>query len=537
MSRRILMEGILEHPEHGDAGCVMYPEVAYVVQPVYEGAGDARRKTGERAYFFRGGPKNLTESFDDKSVQIVENYEQLELVERELRDGKTTKLPKDGKVFVEGPYQRSDVKNANQRVYPRKVWERLIGDQKSSVQQQVVERRMIGHLEHPKDGRTDGKEGALLNVSLKLNEDGVVWGKSELLDTPNGLILQEYTRKGVKWGVSSRGSGTVGSDGRVNENDFMLVTFDAVMNPSTPGAFPTQSKVNDDKKTAESADTVSKELSEDVRSFMDESSKLQEVNVAELSETDRLDFARRLVSHLGKANSLAGSNLLTDKQRNDLADWLARKLREATEPTTADLETAIDEAMHVTERDAGKSDEVVIGLRKRLVAACEDAEMERAKREAIEAELNEARQEREKLRQSLSESETERKELARRLELMESLLADKSEQEVRDRVEDEINRVVGEVKELDEFRDILEQCATPDEVEDVAKRLTDKIAERKLDEAASAARSFTPSQPLLPVGLLVESEVLAHKNTKSAPESHGAKLAAQVVAGTKPRAM
>src|SRR5437016_1049591 len=90
----------------GAEGCFI-PEVAYVRQ-------------GNKVLFFRGN-RSLTESVDE-SCEIVEDFEQLELVERE-----GGKYVKDGKWIVEGPYQRSDVKNANGRSYARKIWERIFG--------------------------------------------------------------------------------------------------------------------------------------------------------------------------------------------------------------------------------------------------------------------------------------------------------------------------------------------------------------------------------------------------------------------------
>lgn len=197
------------------------PALAYVEQ-------------GKKRFVFWGDRK-LCESAD---TEIVESIDKLDLTEREGLDGQSYKTVKNGRWVVEGPYQRSDVKNVNQRVYKRKIWERIVADPKSRVQQTVKARGMIGHFEHPADGRTDGKQGALVITKLALKPDGVVWGESELLDTPNGLILQEYTRKNVRWGVSSRGNGSVDSQGFVNESDYELETFDAVMKPSTPGAYP-----------------------------------------------------------------------------------------------------------------------------------------------------------------------------------------------------------------------------------------------------------------------------------------------------------
>lgn len=227
--KRLLCEGWLDEGCEGAAGLVEYPSAAYFV-------------ADDKVWFARGDASMLGESLDalleseGGTRTIVESMEELPLEERQLPDGTTVKLPK-GPLYVEGVFQRSDVPNANKRVYPRGIWERLIADKDSYVQKNIAERGMLGHLEHPSDGRTDGKEGALVVVEVGLQKDGTVIGKAEVLDTPNGLILKEYTRKGVRWGVSSRGNGKV-EDGKVDESTFVLETWDAVMKPSVPGAYP-----------------------------------------------------------------------------------------------------------------------------------------------------------------------------------------------------------------------------------------------------------------------------------------------------------
>ena len=64
-------------------------------------------------------------------------------------------------------------------------------------------------------------------------------GKVEILDTPSGKILRNLAESGVTLGISSRGLGSVREErGRVMvEDDFQLICFDFVSEPSTPGAF------------------------------------------------------------------------------------------------------------------------------------------------------------------------------------------------------------------------------------------------------------------------------------------------------------
>ena len=64
-------------------------------------------------------------------------------------------------------------------------------------------------------------------------------GTIELLDTPAGKILQSLVESGVTLGISSRGVGsTINEAGnQVVQDDFQLICFDMVSEPSTPGAF------------------------------------------------------------------------------------------------------------------------------------------------------------------------------------------------------------------------------------------------------------------------------------------------------------
>jgi len=65
-------------------------------------------------------------------------------------------------------------------------------------------------------------------------------GECEILSTPNGKIVEALINDGVKIGISSRGIGSVteGIKGKIVNEDFKLITFDLVSDPSTRGAFP-----------------------------------------------------------------------------------------------------------------------------------------------------------------------------------------------------------------------------------------------------------------------------------------------------------
>ena len=67
----------------------------------------------------------------------------------------------------------------------------------------------------------------------------VCYGTLEVLDTPNGRILKSLVESGVKIGISSRGVGSTKTEGghQVVQDDFQLICWDIVSEPSTPGAF------------------------------------------------------------------------------------------------------------------------------------------------------------------------------------------------------------------------------------------------------------------------------------------------------------
>jgi hypothetical protein len=67
----------------------------------------------------------------------------------------------------------------------------------------------------------------------------VCYGVVELLDTPSGKILQSLVESGVTLGISSRGVGSTKRNGDYDsvQDDFQLICWDFVSEPSTPGAF------------------------------------------------------------------------------------------------------------------------------------------------------------------------------------------------------------------------------------------------------------------------------------------------------------
>tara|TARA_R100000152_G_C6748395_1_gene172006 strand:+ start:62 stop:703 length:642 start_codon:yes stop_codon:yes gene_type:complete len=140
----------------------------------------------------------------------------------------------DGAVFLVGVCQKAGVKNGNGRVYKKKTLEREV----KNYQKAIDERRALGELDHPDDSVINLKNASHIITKMWWEGDNVM-GKVEVLSTPSGQVLKELVNAGVKLGISSRGLGSVKKQNgqTIVEDDFQLICFDMVSDPSTPGAY------------------------------------------------------------------------------------------------------------------------------------------------------------------------------------------------------------------------------------------------------------------------------------------------------------
>jgi len=139
-----------------------------------------------------------------------------------------------GDVILAGRLQRADAKNGNGRVYPKRTLQREVENYKKLVQ----EKRALGELDHPDSSVIELKNASHIVTHIEMRNDEVI-GKLRLLDTPAGRIAKDLIKGGVKLGVSSRGLGSTKDQGGTTmvQDDFQLICFDLVSEPSTTGAF------------------------------------------------------------------------------------------------------------------------------------------------------------------------------------------------------------------------------------------------------------------------------------------------------------
>ena len=177
--------------------------------------------------------------------QVIVDYIPFEISPQQINEAMKEN---NGKLVVKGVLQRAEAKNQNGRVYPREI---LVRESKKYDENFVKQKRALGELDHP-----DSSVVNLQNVSHNVTEmhfegDNLV-GTCEILTTPSGNILKELFKNGIKLGISSRGLGSVEMVQEANGDtvskvgdDFELIAFDFVSNPSTHGAFLYPEKMNE----------------------------------------------------------------------------------------------------------------------------------------------------------------------------------------------------------------------------------------------------------------------------------------------------
>jgi hypothetical protein len=155
------------------------------------------------------------------------SFDQAQIVLESEDEGGKKSLHLNG-ICIQG-----DIRNANQRIYSSQE----IGKAVKTLNEQISGGySVLGEVDHPADLKINLDR--VSHMITKMWMDGPNgYGKIKVLPTPMGQLIQTMLEAGVKLGVSSRGSGEVDSQGRVQ--GFEIITVDVVAQPSAPGAYPT----------------------------------------------------------------------------------------------------------------------------------------------------------------------------------------------------------------------------------------------------------------------------------------------------------
>ena len=132
----------------------------------------------------------------------------------------------------------------------------------------VKERRALGELDHPEDSVINLRNASHMVTDIWMDNNAVM-GKVQVLNTPSGQVLQSLVESGVKLGISSRGMGSVSESAgqTIVQEDFQLICFDFVSEPSTPNAFMMREAKDYNNKVFTKSDRINRALNDILGDF------------------------------------------------------------------------------------------------------------------------------------------------------------------------------------------------------------------------------------------------------------------------------
>lgn len=157
-----------------------------------------------------------------------------------------TNLPKSVLCRVTYPICNIGKLNANNRVYERDVWEKVLSEK--DITEKMKFRCLFGQAEHPTETQSDLQLTSHVIHEMHIDED-TVYQTMDVLDTPTGRIINTLLEAGCQVGVSTRAEGDleeyeIKEDGapkkcqKVVAETYRYVTTDFTADPSTFGVTP-----------------------------------------------------------------------------------------------------------------------------------------------------------------------------------------------------------------------------------------------------------------------------------------------------------
>lgn len=182
-----------------------------------------------------------------------------------LTESEKAEVRNNGALYLTGIMQRADARNGNGRVYPERILRREVENYKKLIR----ERRSLGELDHPDDSVVALRNASHMVIDIWWEGKDVMGKIKVLKNTPNGQILDGLIKDGVQLGISSRGLGSVREEmgNTIVEEDFQLLCFDMVSEPSTQNAFMTLRESRNHTNIFTKADKIHRALNDILGGF------------------------------------------------------------------------------------------------------------------------------------------------------------------------------------------------------------------------------------------------------------------------------
>lgn len=222
---------------------------------------------------------------------------------------------------LEGPCADCISSTRNGRKYSDKLWTKVFSN--PIVKETIANGGIVGEFGHPLDGRTEvepEKIAIIMPEAPERGKDGLLIGKFDILDTPNGRILNCLCKYGYKIGISSRGSGDIiesfTGEEEVDPESFEFSCFDAVLVPSVKAA---RMKYESLTESLNKENNVKKALTEAYNNSSEDDKKI-------MKET--LDSLKIDLTSKEENDEVEKSNDAVDNIKADMVDELQEALKE-----------------------------------------------------------------------------------------------------------------------------------------------------------------------------------------------------------------
>lgn len=141
----------------------------------------------------------------------------------------------------EGECADANVTNENGLDILPDVWDTVFS---SDIYKQALDNGWyIGFLGHPEDPNCmDFEHACIVMRECHIENDGKVYGKFDLVDTPVGKIVKTFIDAGTTFGISVRGAGDIVNNS-VDPETFVFRGFDLVTFPAYKEAIPTFTEI------------------------------------------------------------------------------------------------------------------------------------------------------------------------------------------------------------------------------------------------------------------------------------------------------
>jgi len=139
----------------------------------------------------------------------------------------------DGSIYVEGIFSSAENKNINGRIYKKDTLSREV----DKLMEKVANKCLWGELSHPSNPEVTPDRISHLIESLEWQGNDLI-GRAKIIDTPMGKIAKTLIKEG-RIGISSRGLGTVNEKDNYVNDDYFMITWDLVIDPSNQPSWVT----------------------------------------------------------------------------------------------------------------------------------------------------------------------------------------------------------------------------------------------------------------------------------------------------------